>query len=317
MSEFDEFDDLLVDDQLPEGYRSGFIAVVGRPNVGKSTLINRLLGEKLAIVSPRPQTTRGNQLGIVTTASMQAILVDTPGIHQSRNALGDFMVSSASSTIRDADVVLFIVDSSRPPTDEDEIVAQQINAANAEQVILVLNKQDLLEPSLGSSHPSLEAYGQLVPNSLSIQISALQDTDVAPILALIEERLPEGPRYYPADQLTETMLRENASELIREQIMHQFEEEIPYAVAVKVEEFKERSADMTYIQATVYVERDSQKGIIIGKGGKTLKRVSQAARSQLEDMLGTRVYLELWVKVLKNWRKDPNALRRLGYSKKP
>lgn len=308
-------DGLLVEDDLPDGYRSGFVAVVGRPNVGKSTLMNRLLGEKLAIVSPRPQTTRENQLGIVTTERMQAVFIDTPGIHTAQNALGNFMVSSATVTIRDADLVMFIVDGSRPPTEEDIAVAKHIRAVGSKSVLLILNKRDLL-PNTSEIPDTLQQYLQYASDADYQVVSALHDPDLSALHQRIYEALPEGPRYYPADQLTETRLRDNAAELIREQIMLQFEQEIPYAVAVQVDEFKERSEDMTYIKANIFVERDSQKGILIGKGGKMLKQVSQSARRELEAMLGTRVYLDLWVKVLKNWRKDENALRRLGYTKK-
>ncbi len=315
MSEFDELGDLLVGSDLPPDHRSGFVAVVGRPNVGKSTLMNRLLGEKLAIVSPRPQTTRDNQLGIVTTDDMQAVFVDTPGIHVSKNALGRYMVSSATATIRDADLLLYIVDGSLPPTDEDRIVAEQIAKTDQQPVVMVLNKRDLVIQE-ANIHPYRQQYQNLVHCDEIIELSAFDANVAEVLLAVIKSYLPQGPRYYPADQLTETILRENASEFIREQIMLQFEKEIPYAVAVQVEEFKERSADMTYIKAVIYVERDSQKGILIGKGGKKLKQISKAARIELQKMLGTRVYLDLWVKVLKNWRKDENALRRLGYSRK-
>jgi len=309
MSDPADFDGLLLDADLPPGHRSGFVAVIGQPNVGKSTLMNRLLGEKLAIVSPRPQTTRENQLGILTTDAMQVVFVDTPGIHDARNALGDVMVKRASSTIPDANVILFIVDVSSPPDETDHEIAAMINRRSDVPVILVQNKRDLLDS--GSS--STAAYEGLVPRADTILISAEFDTDFDQLIELIREYLPEGPRYYPSDQLTETQLRDNAAEVIREQIMLHFEKEIPYSVAVQVEEFKERAEDMTYIRAVVYVERESQKGIVIGKGGEMLKTVSQAARHELEELLGTRVYLELWVKVLKNWRKDEQALRRLGY----
>src|SRR5574341_823183 len=295
---------------LPPGHRSGFVAVVGRPNVGKSTLMNLLLGEGLAIVSPKPQTTRDRQLGILTEPDYQIVFVDTPGIHKSRNRLGEFMVEVASASIPDADVVLFLVDVSEMPGQSDQIIAGLIGEAHV-SAVLVLNKVDRVDKRQADQHAA--AYRALVPDAIPVMISALQGTNRETLLQLIVDQLPQGPRFYPAEQLTNTHIRDNAAEIVREKVLHLFEDEVPHSVAVQVDECKERSQGLTYIGATIYVEKGSQKAIVIGKGGSMLKKLGAMARADLEELLGTRVYLELWVKVLKNWRKDERALRRLGY----
>ncbi|GAB4470139.1 MAG: hypothetical protein Kow00124_06010 [Anaerolineae bacterium] len=311
-------DDSLVDqDDLPEGHRSGFVAVIGKPNVGKSTLMNALLGEKLAIVSPRPQTTRDRQLGILTLPEAQVIFVDTPGIHIARTPLGEYMVEVAAEAIPDSDLILFLVDVSEPPDEADRQIAALIAAHEGAPVILVLNKIDLLDSEPGEVRDTRCAdFTALLPGAAPLRVSAAEGRGVEQLQAMILAALPEGPRYYPPDQLTDTHLRENAAELIREQVLLRYEQEVPHAVAVQIEEFKERSDNMTYIRATIFVEKDSQKAILIGKKGAALKELGQAARAELEALLGTQVYLDLWVKVLKNWRRDPRALRRLGYYKK-
>ncbi len=296
---------------LPADHRSGFVAVVGRPNVGKSTLMNAFLGEKLAIVSPKPQTTRTNQLGILTRPDAQVIFVDTPGLHHARNKLGEFMVAEATSTLGDADVILFLIDVSEQPTDADEMIGAMLRDQSGTPIILAMNKADLLP--VGESQWRTGAYHALLPDAQAILFSATTGEQRDTLLNLIVDALPRGPRYYPADQLTDTELRDNAADLIREQALLQFEQEVPHSVAVQVEQFKERSGGVTYIAATIYVERDSQKRILIGAKGSALKALGQSARQELERVLGTRVYLDLWVKVMKNWRKDQKALRRLGY----
>ena len=301
----------VIETDLPSEHRSGFVAVVGKPNVGKSTLMNVYLGEKVAIVTPKPQTTRENQLGILTRPEAQIVFVDTPGIHEARNKLGEYMVEVAAGTIPDADVVLFIVDVSEMPTRADEIIAGMIAEQARGPVILALNKCDLIGESEAAEHSA--AYQALLPNADPILVSATRGDNRERLLEMLVERLPYGPRYYPAEQLTQTQIRDNAAELIREQVLLMYEQEVPHAVVVKVMEFKERSPDLTYIAATIFVERDSQKRILIGSKGSALKELGRRARAELEAMLGTRVYLDLWVKVLKNWRKDESALRRLGY----
>lgn len=306
--------DLPLDNDLPPGHRSGFVAVVGRPNVGKSTLMNAYLGEKVAIVSPKPQTTRQRQLGILTRDDAQLIFVDTPGIHDPHDRLGEFMVETATEAIPDADVILFMVDVSELPNKADEIIAGQVKASGDVPVVLALNKSDLLKPKKVKRNVS--AFEQLVPGAAWMLVSATRGDNCDELLEMIIQKLPEGPRYYPADQLTDQQWREAAAEVVREKVLLNLRQEVPHAVAVQVEEFKERSANLTYIGATIYVERDSQKGILIGHGGSMLKTIGAQAREELQEMLGTKVYLELWVKVLKNWRKDDNALQRLGYSRR-
>ena len=310
-------DDLLnnipAQEDLPPGHKSGFVAVIGRPNVGKSTLMNAILGEKLAIVSPKPQTTRLRQLGILTRDDAQIIFVDTPGIHNPRTPLGQFMVSVALDALKDADVVLFMGDLSENVTPEDRQIADLVRQAQSETPgLLVLNKVDLA-PSPETLQRRVEAFRLLVPDAEWLTTVAVTGEGVPQVLQAIIDRLPEGPRYYPEDQLSDTTVRDIVAEMIREKVLLNLEEEVPHGVATVVEEFKPRSENMTYVHATIYVERDSHKGIVIGKKGQMLKTISQQARTEIEGFLGTKVYLELWVKVLKNWRRDERTLRRLGY----
>jgi GTP-binding protein Era len=280
--------------------------------VGKSTLINAWLGQKIAIVSPKPQTTRHRLRGILTRPDAQIIFVDTPGIHQPHHKLGEFMVETATKSIPDADVVLFMVDVSERPTAEDEQIAQLVEERGQAPVVLVLNKADLLPPEKVQPHG--DAYFELVQYDEWMMISATRGDNRDKLLDMVVARLPQGPRYYPPDQLTDQNMRFLVAELIREQALRFVHQEVPHAVAVAVEEWKQRREDLTYIGATVYVEKDSQKGIIIGEGGRMLKRIGQAARKEIERLVGNRVYLELWVKVRKKWRRDEDELRRLGYA---
>ncbi len=297
----------------PSGHKSGFVAVIGRPNVGKSTLVNRLVGQKIAIVSPRPQTTRRRILGILTREDAQIIFVDTPGIHRPRHKLGEIMVATARSAIPDADLVLFVVDVSEPPTEEDRMIAEILNGGTLAPVVLVLNKMDLLPPD--KVKPHTEAYWALVPQHRNWMMTvATEGVNLDKLLSIILEVLPEGPRYYPADYVTDQPEREIAAELIREQVLNLTRQEVPHAVAVVVEEFKERENGVVYIAANIFVEKSSQKGIIIGNKGQMLRQIGEAARHEIERMVGGRVYLDLWVKVSKNWRRDEHELRRLGYS---
>jgi len=299
-------------DEVPPGHRSGFVAVIGKPNVGKSTLMNAYLGQKVAIVSEKPQTTRWRIRGILTRPDAQIIFVDTPGIHQPKHKLGEFMVETATRAIPDADVILFVVDVSEMPTAEDEQIARLIEKYGRAPVILALNKADLLPPERVIPHT--DAYFKLVRHEDWMLVSATRGDNRDKLLDMIIAHLPEGPRYYPEDQITDQPVRTIAAELIREQVLHFTHQEVPHAVAVVVEDFKERGPNLTYISATIYVEKDSQKGIIIGKEGRMLKRIGQAARREIEALLGTQVYLDLWVKVRKKWRRREEELRRLGYA---
>jgi GTP-binding protein Era len=297
---------------IPEGHKSGFVAVIGQPNVGKSTLVNHLVEYKVAIVSPKPQTTRQRIMGILTREDVQVIFVDTPGLHRPRHKLGEAMVSSATGAIPDADVVLFVVDVSTPPDDADRMIAETIRKYTENTVLLVLNKMDLLPPE--NVKPHTDAYWELVPyHQRWMMTSATEGDNLDELLTLIVEELPEGPRYYPGDQVTDQTERQIAAEMIREQVLHHTYHEVPHSVAVTIQEFKERENGVVYIGANIFVERESQKGIIIGRGGKMLRQIGSDARAEIERMVGGRIYLELWVKVRENWRQDERALRRLGY----
>ncbi len=299
-------------EQLPADHRSGVVAIVGRPNVGKSTLMNRILGQKVAIVTPKPQTTRRQQLGIYTEDHGQILFMDTPGLHKPHHKLGELMVNLAEAALSDADVILWVLDVSVEPQDEDKGIAQTINRLRRETpVILALNKADL--PTTGTRIVNTGAYLTLVEHAGALAVSALDGTGVNELVKDLMGRLPLGPRYYPADQVSEVNMRFIAAEVIREQIILNTEKEIPYSVAVEVEEFKERSENLSYINAIVYVERESQKGIVVGKGGSMIKKIGSDARRELASIIETQIYLDLHVKVLKNWRSDENLMRRLGY----
>jgi GTP-binding protein Era len=297
--------------EIPPNHRSGFVAVIGRPNVGKSTLVNWLVGQKVAIVSSKPQTTRSRILGILTREDAQVIFVDTPGLHRPRHSLGRAMVSTATRAIPDADAILFLVDSSVLPTDDDRMIAQLIREQSRGPVILVLNKMDLLPPDKVKLHS--EAYWELVPDRHDWMMTvATQGVNLEKLPPMVVSVLPEGPRYFPEGQITDQTERQIASELIREQVLRQTRQEVPHCVAVAVEEFEQRPDNVVYVAATVFVERESQKGIIIGKQGSKLREIGSAARQQIERLTAGRIYLDLWVKVSKGWRDDDRALRDLG-----
>ncbi|MBC7259352.1 MAG: GTPase Era [Chloroflexi bacterium] len=303
--------DVLIPESLPEDHRSGFVALVGRPNVGKSTLMNAYLGQKIAIVSEKPQTTRQRILGVLTEPHYQIVFVDTPGIHTPHHRLGEYMVTTARRALKDADVILWLVDGSVPPTPDDESIGQILRDAAKVPVILAVNKIDLVreEDWDGIAAPYL-ALANVHAHAL---ISATRGDNRDRLLEMIVEALPLGPRYFPEEQVTDQDERFLAAELIREQVLRECHQEVPHSVAVIVDEFKDRSDDLSYISATIAVERESQKQIVIGRGGSMLKRIGQGARLEIEKALGRRVYLELWVKVLPKWRRDPALLKRLGY----
>lgn len=306
--------DSFEEEELPDDHRSGFVAVVGRPNVGKSTVMNAFLRQKVAIVSPRPQTTRTRQMGILTAKKFQMIFIDTPGIMQPRHKLDEFMLESALEALADADVILWLVDGSEPPGPSDRDIAERLRSvADQTEIILGINKADLLEPD--EVLPRTEAFRELLPEAEKwILFSATQGDGRAELFDMLVEALPEGPRYYPADQVTDLYVRDIAAEMIREQILLHIREEIPHGVAVQVEEFKERENGIVYINATIYVEREGHKKIIIGSGGSQLRQIGKEARKEIERLVGTRVYLDLWVKEAPRWRGDESALRRFGYA---
>jgi len=304
--------ELVVPEDLPDEHRSGFVALAGKPNVGKSTLMNAFLGQKIAIVSPKPQTTRTRIRGILTLPHAQVIFVDTPGVHDPRHKLGEFMVDSAAQAIADSDVVLFLADGSEPPSQEDHQLAELVAESAQGRVILGLNKADLL--SSGQVEERVEAYAALGRFEDWMLLSATRGDNVALLLQRIIEALPVGPRYYPEEQVTDQNLRAMAAELIREQVLQFTHQEVPHSVAVQVRRFEERDEGPPYIEARILVERESQKGIVIGRGGHMLKQIGQAARQEIEHLLGEQVYLDLWVKTRYKWRRNERELRRLGYA---
>lgn len=302
MSELDS----IFNDDWGEDHRSGMVAVIGHPNVGKSTLINAILGQKIAIVTPKPQTTRQRQLGIHTTTDAQIIFIDTPGIHKPHTKLGDYMVRVAQDALHDADVILWILDISQAPNTEDKHIATLLKSTST-PIVLVLNKADLVDDEANHSD-----HLNLIEHELAIEISAQEEQGIDELLNELTKRLPKGPRYYPAEQVSESNLRFIAAEVIREKIINLTTEEIPYTVAVDINRFREKE-NLTIIEAYIYVERDSQKGIIIGKRGSMIKQIGIEARADLEALLETQIHLDTRVKVLKNWRTNEQFMKRVGY----
>lgn len=298
-------------------YRSGFIAVMGRPNVGKSTLLNALMGQKIAAVSPRPQTTRKRQMGILTLDEqefkVQAVFVDTPGLHQPRHKLGELMNREALRTLEESDLVLFVADASQPPTDEDAMLFDRLRESRrAPHTLLVLNKIDVLDPDALSARR--EAFAAQAPEAAVFAVSAVRGDGLPELLAAIIAALPENPPFFPDDQLTDLYEREIAADLIRESALNLLRDEIPHGIAVRIDQYSERGDDGAYIEATLFVEKESHKGIVIGREGRMLKQIGTLARSEIEAMSGRKVYLQLKIKVRKNWRDDDKVLRSFGYS---
>ena len=294
-------------------FRTGYIAIIGRPNVGKSTLVNALLGQKIAAVSPKPQTTRKRQLGILTTDKYQLVFVDTPGIHSARHKLGEFLNQEAEESIEGVDVILWLVDSSVKPADEDKQIAVLLGKLpRRTQLVLAANKMDLVPAE--ALTPRLEAYQALVKkDAKAVSISAAQNQNLDELIELLVSLSPFRAPEYDEEQVTDSYERDIAADLIREACLHKLRDEVPHGVSVRVDEFAERENGMLYIAATVFVERDSQKGILIGEGGSMMKSIGSAARKEIESMGGRPVFLELRVKVLKDWRNDENVLQRFGY----
>ena len=296
-------------------HRSGFIAIIGRPNVGKSTLLNAILGQKIAAVSPRPQTTRKKQLGIFTVENAQLIFVDTPGIHNAKHKLGEFLNSEAEDALSGVDLILWLVDAATPPTEEDKNISTLLyGIAPRTRRMLVLNKTDLVQPDALSARES--EYLALINNASVMHVSAARRLGLGELTEALIQAVPEREAEYPEDQITDLYEKEIAGDLIREACLIKLRDEVPHSLAVRIDEFKERENGMAYIAATLLVERDSQKGIVIGEGGKMLKAIGSAARKEIEEMGGRKVFLELRVKVSKDWRDDPYMLKQLGYGKR-
>ena len=292
-------------------FRSGFICVVGRPNVGKSSLINLLLGQKIAAVSPRPQTTQRVQLGILSDDDSQMIFMDTPGIHKPLSKLGEVMNEAAVDTISDADCVMWIVDISVKPNKEDETVSQRIAAGSKpEKTVMVLNKCDLVNPNQLAENENF--YKKLLPDAKRMPVSCRTGAGIPELTAELKSRLPEGPAYYDPEQITDLYEREIAADLIRESLLRNLDDEIPHSIAVRIEEYKDRTETNSYINATLLLDRESHKGIVIGKNGEMIKKIGQDARREIERLTDRKIFLELRVKVMKNWRNDENLLRQLG-----
>lgn len=299
----------------PADYRSGFVALIGRPNAGKSTLLNQVLGQKVAIVSDKPQTTRTKIQGIYTDEHMQAIFFDTPGLHKSRHKLGDYMNKAAETTFGDVDVICYLADASQPFGGGEAHICRQLVQVKQKPIFLLLNKMDLL-PADTDVDALAKSWRAKLDLAEVLPISAKDGRGVDELLAALGNALPQGPRYYDDEQLTDQPERQIMAEIIREKIFLAVREEIPHAVAVIINQYQRRANGMLYLEAFIFVERESQKGIIIGKGGGMLRAIGQAAREEIEGLFAEQIYLELRVKVKKDWRDDAWLLKTLGYDPK-
>ncbi|WP_442595007.1 GTPase Era [Neobacillus sp. D3-1R] len=292
-------------------YKSGFISIIGRPNVGKSTYLNRVIGQKIAIMSDKPQTTRNKVQGVLTTNDSQFIFIDTPGIHKPKHKLGDFMMKVAQNTLKGVDLILFMVNAEEGFGRGEEFIIEKFQTVKT-PIFLIINKIDKIHPD--NLLTLIESYKEKYPFQEIVPISALEGNNVEHLLEVIKKYLPEGPQYYPADQVTDHPERFIVSELIREKALHLTREEIPHSLAVVIDKMERReNQDVIHVMATVIVERDSQKGIIIGKQGSMLKEIGKRARTDIENLLGSKVFLELWVKVQKDWRNKMGQLRDYGF----
>ncbi len=288
-------------------YRSGFIAIVGRPNVGKSTLLNRLLGEKISIISDKPQTTRNRIRGILTLPQAQLVFIDTPGIHKPVHRMNDVMVKAAVRTFGEVDVILLLVEATERPGAGDRFIIDALAGVRT-PVFLLINKADLAPKE--RLLPLIQECSALYPFAEIVPVSALTG-DLGRLVDTVVQRLPEGPKYFPDDQLTDQPERFIVAELIREKVFALTKEEVPYSTAVAIEQMQEEG-DLTRVHAVIYVDRESQKGIVIGKRGALLKEIGSRARADAEKLLGVKVFLQLWVKVKKGWREDDAMLRNMG-----
>ncbi|CAM3106667.1 GTPase Era [Sporolactobacillus spathodeae] len=296
---------------MSEPFKSGFAALIGRPNVGKSTLLNRVLGQKIAIMSDKAQTTRNKIHGIYTTDQEQVVFIDTPGIHKPKHRLGEVMTAMALATLNEVDLVLFLIDAEQGYGKGDQYIIDFLAKVDS-PVFLLVNKIDKVHPD--DLLPLIDKYRSLYPFKEIIPLSALQGQNVSRLMQQIHIYLPEGPKYYPEDQVTDHPERFIVSELIREKILQLTRDEVPHSIAVVIDKMKQNEhGHLCDIQATIMVERPSQKGIIIGKGGQMLKKVGTLARKEIEALIGSKVFLELWVKVDQNWRDKEEELKNFGY----
>lgn len=292
-------------------FKSGFVSIIGRPNVGKSTFMNKVLGQKIAIMSDKPQTTRNKIQGVYTRENKQIIFIDTPGIHKPKHQLGEHMMKVARNTLRETEVVLFIINAAEKIGRGDEFIIDMLKNTKT-PIILVLNKIDLIHPD--ELIQQIEVYKDKLEFSDIVPISALQGNNIDRLLTVIESHLPNGPQYYPEDRITDHPEHFIVSEFIREKALHHLSQELPHAIGVEVMKMKgDDDGGKVRVEAVIYVERESQKGMVIGKGGKMLKEIGRKARLDIENLLGSKVYLELWVKVQKDWRNKPSFIRSLGY----
>ncbi|MCG1061373.1 GTPase Era [Staphylococcus epidermidis] len=291
-------------------HKSGFVSIIGRPNVGKSTFVNRVIGHKIAIMSDKAQTTRNKIQGVMTRDDAQIIFIDTPGIHKPKHKLGDYMMRVAKNTLSEIDAIMFMVNVNEDIGRGDEYIMEMLKNVKT-PIFLVLNKIDLVHPD--TLMPKIEQYQSYMDFTDIIPISALEGLNVDHFIDVLKSFLPEGPKYYPDNQISDHPEQFVVSEIIREKILHLTSEEIPHAIGVNVDRMIKKDEDRVRIEATIYVERDSQKGIVIGKGGKKLKEVGKRARRDIEMLLGSKVYLELWVKVQRDWRNKVNFIRQIGY----
>lgn len=290
--------------------KSGFVAIIGRPNVGKSTLMNQIIGQKIAIMSDKPQTTRNKIQGILTNEQGQIIFIDTPGIHKPKSKLGDYMLKIAENTLKEVDIVLFLVEATETIGTGEQYILEKLENTKT-PVFLIINKIDKVHPEkllpIITMYKEKYAFAEIVP------VSALNGNNVQPLVDTLFTYLPSGPQYYPSDQYTDHPERFIAAELIREKALHLLREEVPHSVAVVIEDYKERERGKVYVHAIIYCERKSQKGILIGKQGTMLKEIGKRARMDMEHLFGNEIFLELWVKVKDDWRNEERLLKNFGY----